>query len=220
MPKTNKKSSKKRKSSGSVATAKSHDATDQHPSNTEIKENIKKLEAELALAKETNDKLLQNATTNMKAAANMNDAIVALVDDAVKGDLWRTIKFINDELQQKRFGKKIYKCLGKNVQHLDMDEFIATYSGHAVATLNQFRIYITNRLGEAVLSWLGSEDEGAGMPKTEDIVKCLERKIDPKKPEEMAFFRWYWDQFLPMATRGDSFKDCHRHFATISKAAP
>lgn len=214
MPPTRSSNPKKRKSNGGNSQSNSSDKRNHDVNKTA------ELEAALAEAKRQNEKLLVAASASAKADANINDAILMLVRNLIKGDLWREIKFINGDEQQVRFGKKIYKRLGRDVSHIDMDEFVATYAKIAVTTLNQFRQYIMNRLGEAVFVWADIDGNKDEFPKSSDLLKCLKRNINPNKPEEMHLFKWYWDEFLPNSTGSKSFAPHHRHFAEISKAAP
>lgn len=220
MPPKKTKNPKKRKSNGSKGSSKSSPKPPTPVETVDFAAKVQHLEAELASTKKDHEKLLSGASDSMKAEAARSDAIVNLVKAEVKGDLWRTIKFVNDRAQEIKYGKKIYKVLGDYVKGIDRDEFIKLYAVLATTTLNQHRQYVMNRLGGAVVKWVSGGEEEREVPKSEDILKCLKREIKVDDPQEMALFKWYWNEFLPMSTGKESFKECHRHFAVICKAAP
>jgi hypothetical protein len=64
-------------------------------------------------------------------------------------------------------------------------------------------------------------DHEGTLPTEAMLKKCLERKIDLKKDDEVAVMKWYWDDLMAMAAgNSDDWHVDKRHYVLLSTGAP
>ena len=149
-----------------------------------------------------------------------------LIHTTIKDHTWRINKAV--------LGPKSAKCLAKLVlMHFGwpsyegqdpttlakVEKWVEENHETCASKLNYHRGYVQGRLKDICEKYRDTHQ--GTLPPLEMFEKCLQREIDPKKKEEMDFFLWYWEKFLPKACGNDNDWDkSKRHYATISKASP
>jgi hypothetical protein len=183
----------------------------------ELQQDIQKLQLNLEREKKKVDhRSIKAKSMVMKE----NKEELKRIKDTVTEELWRTCKFIqcadDEEIACKFVYEKIYGDPMEDPAELGkMYSWIETYKAWIKKSLYDKRNYITSQMKSAAMDLLDNEKE---LPTIEMVVKCLERSIDLKDPEENALFQWYWEVLLAKMMGSSDWGPSVRYYNTICGA--
>jgi hypothetical protein len=193
----------------------------------EEKEEIIEQKDKIILAK--NQRIADLKTKLAKAIANkahsktvgsalkVNKAILGKVKEYAMGFLWSMCKFMqNKEEEQDACGllfqignfETVFE--GTKPKHADLVE---TYSVACRRALFYKRNYCTS---ETKKVFMMRKTKGKFVLSVEDLIMCLERKIESE--EDMEKFMVYWDEYLPKHVGASEWGQRVAYYVTISRA--
>lgn len=151
------------------------------------------------------------------SALKVNKAILGKVKDYAMGFLWSMCKFMqNKEEEQDACGllfqignfETVFE--GTKPKHADLVE---TYSVACRRALFLKRNYCTS---ETKKVFMLRKKKGRFVLSVEDLIMCLERKIESE--EDMEKFMVYWDEYLPKHVGASEWGQRVAYYVTISRA--
>ena len=169
------------------------------------------------LKKRINTLIEELSSLRKKDPGTKNQGYSDLVTKKTKRELWRTIKFIGNEKQEREATEKVLDILKIKEFMLTGDkakdavilqkraDFINTYSPDVRDGFNAQRSYVQSEMKKRVDK--SHLDKDLDPPTVEDVYKVAARDIpppsdtDPAQQAEhdrlMEIFAWYWDVLLP-----------------------
>jgi len=174
---------------------------------------------------------------NNASLVRMEKETKDLVWKVCKNEKFRTVKFISDEAQ-------LFEVTEQVLDSFDWDDYsfvdedagyeenrrtelnkivtdnraawIKTYHKEVLAAFNKRRSYAQEWCKDQVFKLL---NKGEDVPTPALIMKCAQRKINPKSESEMEVFVWMWEHLLPGVGGAKlHWSPSVRHFNTISEA--
>ena len=153
--------------------------------------------------------LTKAADANGKNTAQKgpNPQVKAIIRGAVKSDLWRLCKFLQNDDDQERAAKKLITYAGiANSDGVALDpkseepemmaevkNWVETYGGLVTSELNQQRCYAVQQMKDACSNYL-EQTKNAKLPEVAEI----EAVVDRTSENDEAWFFWF-DKILPKA---------------------
>lgn len=152
------------------------------------------------------------------------------IDKAIKErGIWRVCKFIISDKGSRNLAKNVI-TLNEWVGYIgdeppaikNREDFVEAFHGACLVRFNKHRTYVNGRIKTACLAWWSNNKNT--LPSVKDLERCLKRTLiftDAEEDDEKKLFYWYWNDLLYKATGcKQDWHEKHRHFMTISKAAP
>jgi hypothetical protein len=161
----------------------------------------------------------------------------------IKQKAWRTTKFVDSEEQETKVS---YKYLDfEDWPEMDptsregmglRKEWIATYGGEVMKALNKHRSNVNSGLKDVLNDWQVDEDalvasyspgteegiEARELPTLDEMMGCLERKLELDQGDNNHIAMWYVDVWLPKVAGAPNTHWCEaqRWYHRISDCAP
>ena len=156
------------------------------------------LEAENHHLKQQNAELKVDKKARKKAK---KDPQKSLINDAIKMEVWRTVKFVSGEEQLSMASRKVLKYLSPEGYNLTsvvpedvahVAEWVEEHRDTVSSVLNGHRSYVVGRIKEICIEFLDQNPE-VPLPSAQDIEGCVARKTGLNK----ALFVFWWDKIVP-----------------------
>ena len=138
-----------------------------------------------------------------------NSKMVDAINNITKTELFRVLKFIQNEDQADQVALKVYHWMHDGAKKLGDEHrvvWVGTYKLTIVRSLNKACSYVQGRMKEASVKY-DKENDGA-LPSLEEIKCCAMRQIDLKSEGDVHLFEFYWKDLLRKCQVGHSVVIC------------
>jgi hypothetical protein len=185
---------------------------------------IAELEAKLEQEKRKTNKLRTfvgkintSAAQKQVAKQGMKKDVIVEIRKLLKTAIWPKYKFVSSTLQERKLCDMVYELLNYDVKNeAEKDMFFATYTDLILTEMNDMKTYVQRQLMDPCYD-SPVESEKLGVM----LLKAMTRTLDPNDENDMEFFVWYGDKFLPKScAKATEYSESYRHYSTISACAP
>ena len=200
---------------------------------------ITKLKEENAHLKNKLTKVISDLSDSRKKEGNSrrNKGFAEVVTKKTKRELWRVLKFMANEKQEREATEKVLDVMKIREFMLTNDEakdvvilqkrsdFVNTYAVDCREGMNEQRSYVQSQMKK--VSWKVLEKDET-LPSVEDIYKVATRNIPPPSEIDagqqaehdrlMKIFVWYWDVLLAACAGNTYWREAIRRYQCISIA--
>ena len=137
-----------------------------------------------------------------------------VIQTCIQTKLWRACKFIGGEDVRTKVARKVFDLLHLEPRH--KANWVREYEGEVNSLLNGQRNYAIGAIKEKCHDYYR---EHGRIPTLDEFKACLERTLDPTKPEDLELFTFWVDKILDAAAgnKYDWSKDVRTEM-TISEA--
>lgn len=183
-------------------------------SGSELPPAIAQMKAELAV--------VRAKKRSKKGATEMEN----LIDDTVKAKLWASAKIVSCARQREKVAGECLDLMDLEEYQGDdpetkanKEEWVTAFGPKVVKFLNKHRSYVQTNINKACVKWM--DKNNGELPSKAELEAIINRTCDPNDNTQWPLIKWYWDEALAAAAgnKADWHTD-HRHYLTISKAAP